>query len=687
MKSNGARAVYWIVGCALAVLFTCLCVLILMAGSLFLIAGRMDPIYRPPTALLDSGKPETNHLDIKPGPILDIPPSASMNSFEMLDRLARTEVPVADPVQLSMQYFGISLPPRTLNPDNETFQVGKISPFWITDTGTQKKFAIYARLAIVGEHTYFWVDTSVDYDLDQAHELVGTFDQQIYPLTREVFGSEWSPGVDGDERIHILYASGLGQGVAGYYSSVDEYVPQVFEYSNGHEMFYLNADAVRLNSDFTYGVLAHEFVHMILWNVDANEQTWMNEGFAEIGAMLNGYAVGGVDLAYLNNPDLTLSYWAPGSVTNAENYGQAYLFLAYFLDRFGLNAIQDLFHSTADGLNSMDDVLQSLPEFSEFPDSRSPADEVYKDWAVALLLQDSDLSDGRFAFSTSGNRSPITSVVEEFKGCPIEEAHRQVNQYGIDYVRFECDGEYLLSFDGMSFVPLVPTVAHSGKYALWSNRGDESDMSVTKEFDLQGVPGPIALSYWTWYDLEEDYDYLYVEVSKDRGDSWEILKTPSGSDYDPSGNSYGWAYNGKSGGGFEPVWIQELVDLSEYQEEKILIRFEYITDAAVNGEGFLLDDIEIEAIGYREDFENGMGRWEPRGFVHLYNLIPQTYQLVLVERGSNTKVYEIELDEKQSAEFHVSMGDDVQDLTMIVIGTSRYTWQPASYQFNLEAIE
>ena len=48
----------------------------------------------------------------------------------------------------------------------------------------------------------------------------------------------------------------------------------------------------------------------------------------------------------------------------------------------------------------------------------------------------------------------------------------------------------------------------------------------------------------------------------------------------------------------------EEVDLSQFAGQKVQIRFEYITDAAVNGEGFLLDDVQIDAINYQEDFED-----------------------------------------------------------------------------------
>ncbi|NJN43735.1 MAG: hypothetical protein HC806_02680 [Anaerolineae bacterium] len=126
-------------------------------------------------------------------------------------------------------------------------------------------------------------------------------------------------------------------------------------------------------------------------------------------------------------------------------------------------------------------------------------------------------------------------------------------------------------------------------------------MTLTQQFDFSDHAGALTLSYWTWYDIETDYDYVYLLSSLD-GENWQIITTPSGTAHDPSGNSYGWAYNGQTRG-----WIQETVDISQLAGQEVYLRFEYITDAAVNGEGFLLDDVEISEIGYQTDFETDEG--------------------------------------------------------------------------------
>ncbi len=64
------------------------------------------------------------------------------------------------------------------------------------------------------------------------------------------------------------------------------------------------------------------------------------------------------------------------------------------------------------------------------------------------------------------------------------------------------------------------------------------------------------------------------------------------------------------------------MDISEFAGQQVWLRFEYITDAAVYAEGFLVDDISIPEIDYSSDFENDDGGWQADGFVRINNLLP-----------------------------------------------------------------
>jgi hypothetical protein len=232
---------------------------------------------------------------------------------------------------------------------------------------------------------------------------------------------------------------------------------------------------------------------------------------------------------------------------------------------------------------------------------------------------------------------------------------------------------------------LLPASPYSGDYAFWSNKGDESDMTLTRAFDFTGVTGPITISYYTWYDIETDWDYVYLLASTNNGDDWDFITTPSGTDTDPTGNSYGWGYTGVSGGGevvSQAEWIQESVDLSEYAGQQVLLRFEYVTDAAVNGEGLLVDDIAIPEISYFEDFEASDGGWEAQGFARVQNVLPQRFRLALISRGNETTVQIIDVPESNVFDIPLELGGDVDDVTLVVMGATRFTRQSAAYRFS-----
>src|SRR6266498_2184087 len=450
------------------------------------------------------------------------------------------------------------------------------------------------------------------------------------------------PGVDNDPHIYIIYASNIGANIAGFYNSSDEYNPSVREDSNGHESFIFSTSE-NLADEYTYGILAHEFVHMIQFPTDRNDVSWINEGFAEVGAFLNGYYIGGADSIYVQNPDLQLNTWVDNSSPNfTPHYGESFLFLAYFLDRFGEEATKALTNNPENDLPSVDHTLETLNITDPQTGKLITADEIFMDWAATLYLQDGSVADGRYHYKNYPNAPQVTPP-DAISNCP-QSVNGSVNQYGIDYYPISCAGDHTLHFSGSTVSGLLPVDANSGKYAFWSNRGDESDMTLTREFDLTNVTGPVTMSFAMWYDLEENYDYVFLEGSSD-GKTWEILTTPSGTGDDPSGNSYGWGYNGQTND-----WKHEEVDLSKFAGQKVQVRFEYITDAAVNGEGFLLDDVKIDAINYQTDFESDNGGWDGKGFVRVENVLPQTYRLNLITKGDTTTVKEIPLNADQTVD-------------------------------------
>jgi hypothetical protein len=440
-------------------------------------------------------------------------------------------------------------------------------------------------------------------------------------------------------------------------------------------MFCINMDGVSISGTFYNGVLAHEFQHMIHWYQDRNEETWLNEGFSELAAYLNGFDVGGFDWAFASEPDLQLNTWAEEPGAAGPDYGAAYLFTSYFLDRFGPEATQALVAHPENSFASVDAVLEEMNAGLTHVD-------VFGDWVVANLLDDPTIADGRYGYADIDPAIVHVGLEYRESDYPVSQS-ATVHQYGTDYIELHGDRPLVFRFAGSTQVGLVSTEANSGRYVWWSNRGDDSDMTLTRAFDLSTVD-TATLEFWAWYDIEVDWDYAYVEISTDGGQTWEILTTPSCTTTDPNGNSFGCAYTGKSGGGARSEWVHQRVDLSPYVGQEVLVRFEYITDDAINQPGFALDDVAIPEIGYVSDFEADGGGWEPGGFMRHANVLPQRWLVQMVLFGPETTVQQMKLGQGQVGEWIIPLGGDTERAIITISGLAPVTTEVASYGYEID---
>jgi len=654
----------WWIALIVLVVFACCCFSLILAGTgLYLLVSTSSTTQAAPTQALYIETPQR---------IQTPEPSESVNlgpAYETLKQLQTVTVPNRDLNDLARRLEGKKFIPTSV--PAKAYRLGDQERFWVSNVDTNENFSVRANLDYIANCAYFWLEDGIEYRDSDLRDLAETFCNHIYPTTREFFGSEWSPGIDEDPHLYILYASGLGSSIAAYFSSADSIHPLAQEYSNAHEMFVINADNASLDDPYTYGVLAHEFQHMIHWYRDRNEESWLNEGFSELAAFLNGYDPGGFDYIFAQDPDLQLNDWPNDPDATTPHYGASFLFVAYFLDRFGEEATKALVAHPDNGMDSIDAVLEEIGARDPTTGQPLGADDVFVDWTLANYLQDPKAANGRYGYQRYTS-VPGFYPAETLDTCDSASISGEVHQYAADYIEITCSGRFVIQFEGNQEVGVLPVDAHSGQYAFWSNKGDESDMTLTRTFDFTEVSGPITLTYYTWYDLEKDYDYLYL-LASENGEDWQILTTPSCTTADPSGNSYGCGYNGSSG-----TYIREQVDLSQFAGKKVTLRFEYITDAAVNGEGLLLDDIAIPEIGYSTDFEHDDGGWQADGFVRIQNRLPQTFRLTAIQQGKTTRIQPIPLDEAQRATFEVNLAPG-EKLTLVVSGTTRFTRQPANY--------
>ncbi len=625
----------------------------------------------------------------RPVIVLTPPPTPFPGADDTLSLLQSEVIPQRDLRELALRLKGLPDIPVVVSETPSDHGVGDELEFNVTDTTTDTKVNVIARLIYKSDNVYFFADTAARVNEAQVKELVDDFQNNIYPTDRQFFGSEWTPGVDGDPRIYILYTTALGgaQGgsiTAGYFSSADEYSRLAHPHSNEKEMFYLNATYTDVGDPVWNSILAHEFQHMIHWHHDRNEETWLNEGASDLAELINGYDVGGHDTAFIIEPDLQLNAWSEGGPGDSTipHYGAAFLFMAYFLDRFGSDATQALVADPANGLRAVDDVLAARGLADPATGQPITSIDLFADWVIANYLGDPEVADGRYAYYLYPDAPRINAPTDAL-ACPAMLA-ATVHQFAADYYEINCAGQVTITFIGSQQVSVVPAEPHGGRYAFWSHRNDDSDTRLTREFDLTGLSAA-SLTYWAWWAIEENYDFAYLEVSTDGGQMWEIVHAPSGTENNQTGNNLGWGYTGNSGDGDTSEWVEETVDLSEYAGRKIQIRFEYVTDDAVNGAGFFLDDLSIPELGYAADFERDDGGWEGEGFVRMDNVLPQEFVVQVIRQGgtsAETTVERLALDADNAGRVTLDLGRG-ERAVLVVSGVTPFTTELASYQFEV----
>ena len=544
------------------------------------------------------------------------------------------------------------------------YQVGDVHTFWMGDEEEQRYWQVDAELKIRTDHAYLYVSQEAPFDEDKLQRAADLFESQIYPTNHRYFGSEWLPGIDNDPRVTILVTDQMPPGIAGYFSSADEYPRAMKPRSNEREMIYVTSSY--LNDTDQFGqLLSHEFQHMIHWNQDLSESLWVNEGLSLLAEEINGYGSVLGSWQFWRDTDIQLTNWAEERQDRARNYAASKLFLSYLSEHYGgYEVLGKLAADDAYGIDGVDRLLQATGYEVDF-------ETVFSDWAVANLLDERSIADGRYAYMLRGGREP------RFCGSlgPDSEFAGWVRQFGTDYVEIDPRMGGRVAFAGSGLVRLAGTDPHGGEFSWWSNRRNMLSSSLTRQVDLTEVEAA-TLHFWTWYDIEEGFDYGYVAVSTDDGRTWETLPGTHTTSDDPNKANYGFGYTGKSAD-----WLEEQVDLTPYVGRQILLRFWAISDPGLNQPGWLIDDVSIPEIGFADDGEQGDNGWTVDGFIRSSNDVPQSYIVQLVEFGPQVTVRRVGLDAENKAE--VELGESTERAVLVVSGATRWTSEPAPYRVRI----
>jgi hypothetical protein len=371
------------------------------------------------------------------------------------------------------------------------------------------------------------------------------------------------------------------------------------------------------------GVFAHEYQHLLQSYTDPAEVNFINEGLSDYAQTLVGYV------------DPALAVWQPGSdshivcfqgfgtvATRANpnpqdcggpensltlwgdqgegsdilaDYGNAYAFIHFLDDRYGLDFISAL-HRDPDA-QGLDAVQAQLDQFA-------PGTDVYD---VVHDFQVMNLVDR--AVGVSGGAGQVTgdATLEEVTTPSLRQRLNLFNPdayaapgaapNGADYVALR-DGEGArlrgqdlesLAFSGAAQLPALPLLwtsvtdapGREGDPTLWS--GNESNLDAGAVVEVDVPAGAPTLTYTERHLVETDFDYAYTMVSTDGGETY----VPLANDNTVEG-PLGPGLNGEA-----EAFVEQTFDLSAYAGETVLIQFRYVSDGSVNAGGWWVDDVRV----------------------------------------------------------------------------------------------
>ncbi|WP_448073998.1 hypothetical protein [Georgenia yuyongxinii] len=167
--------------------------------------------------------------------------------------------------------------------------------------------------------------------------------------------------------------------------------------------------------------------------------------------------------------------------------------------------------------------------------------------------------------------------------------------FGVSYEKFRNPGPRVsLQFDGEDTSRVAP---RSGDSHWWGGYASQSDTVLSLDTP---VTGGETVSFWTWYFIEEGWDYGFVEALVDG--EWVTLPVTDvasgavvSTNEDPhSNNTEGNGITGTSGGTYfvdEPQYVQYQVTVPDGGTD---LRWRYSTDAAYLDTGWFIDDVTVD---------------------------------------------------------------------------------------------
>jgi len=442
----------------------------------------------------------------------------------------------------------------------------------LIDEFDESMYSLLATVQRVGTHCYVVVEDGQSVSDSNLDYVMNQFDNTIYPTDIAAFGSE--PNVDGDSKIFILLMNIRDQNyhdptypyyIAGYFWSLHEYSnsalpPPYSGYSNEKEIVHIDLNPGNVAT--CEGTIAHEFQHMIHWNQDSNEETWVDEGCADLAEFLcySTHPMSHVN-AFTNDADVQLTTWGGSGSTLLAHYGASYLFMLYLYEKYGGGStIKAIVQDSANGITGIESHLAGATFSTAFTR-----------WTVANRIDDTSIGPSPFYYGYMNiDIEASLSPNSDHSTYPYSRS-TNVNYWAADYVRFTGGtGTLTLGFDGddanvfkvevikatgagsntLEEIPLDTTqqgtlmindfgTTYTSVILVPSSQSQAGGKSYQYSASISGAPPPPGPStpffhphteFWfTWYDLTGP---ITSEIGYDDGSEegyvwWTIIGHPT----------------------------------------------------------------------------------------------------------------------------------------------------------------
>ncbi|MEA1986512.1 MAG: T9SS type A sorting domain-containing protein [Candidatus Marinimicrobia bacterium] len=331
------------------------------------------------------------------------------------------------------------------------FQVGDTRSWYTSDMENGGFVSVASTCRAVGEHCYIFVEDAIWNDRISQNGVDSVriaFDSKtpadpnkgIFEIDVETFGNP--PDIDGDPKIIIFILDildgydGSGGYVAGYFHSWNETSGSG---SNQAEIYYLDADPADLTS--AYGLqngmstTAHEFQHMIHYNYDQNEVTFVNEGLSLIAEVVNGFAMREQYL-YLSNTNIDLFNW---SYDNAlPDYSRAALFTLYLYEQVGGDVLKQIVQNTNTGISGYNTGIGNTT-----PATTLSFNDILDNWFLANIVADRSVN------PAWGYKYPNLQEVVGIKHTDpnVDNNTLSVENMSAEYLRYELGSNLNILFE------------------------------------------------------------------------------------------------------------------------------------------------------------------------------------------------------------------------------------------------